>query len=282
MTKTTVPLAVFVLAAAYAGAQVEAATDGSETVCAGVTKYHRCSCPIVANDRTEIALAEAVRRNLERHEKCAPPEIPAELLQTRPMSSTQFSECADATLPEWGLAKGELLGGAAGGADGSGEHESTILSVVEGRIAESPRGEAVMPIRRGELVRRGMSRGGFVVVSSALKHNVSRGRGMLQHQSAETLNLTLSFVDLKAGECSLLKTAWDQLFAPIDATAVEKTLRANPSGVIVEEIQAGMSEAEVEELLGPPERRAGLGVRRIYFYPRMKVTFTNGKVSDVE
>ena len=46
-------------------------------------------------------------------------------------------------------------------------------------------------------------------------------------------------------------------------------------------ITLGMPIYQVENLLGAPKSKADLGSKKIYFYPGMKVTFTNGRVSDV-
>ncbi len=62
----------------------------------------------------------------------------------------------------------------------------------------------------------------------------------------------------------------------------EQLPTTNPSGVLVDEIRAGMTPAEVEGMFGAPEGRASIGEKVIYIYPNMKVTFTDGKVSDIE
>ena len=47
-------------------------------------------------------------------------------------------------------------------------------------------------------------------------------------------------------------------------------------------IQMGQTTQQVVVSFGPPLRTATLGVKTIYFYQDMKVTFVNGKVADVE
>jgi hypothetical protein len=39
---------------------------------------------------------------------------------------------------------------------------------------------------------------------------------------------------------------------------------------------------QVKASLGQPSREANLGIKVIYYYNGMKVTFKNGKVTDVE
>ena len=47
-------------------------------------------------------------------------------------------------------------------------------------------------------------------------------------------------------------------------------------------IQMGMTVDQVEAALGPPEKKVTLGAKIIYVYKDLKVTFTNGKVSDAQ
>jgi hypothetical protein len=48
------------------------------------------------------------------------------------------------------------------------------------------------------------------------------------------------------------------------------------------QIALGQTFKEVEAILGKPQRVANLGAKKIYVYPDMKITFIDGKVSDVE
>ena len=47
-------------------------------------------------------------------------------------------------------------------------------------------------------------------------------------------------------------------------------------------IALGQTRLQVVAAFGPPLRKAALGAQEVYVYKDMKVTFTNGKVSDVE
>jgi hypothetical protein len=47
-------------------------------------------------------------------------------------------------------------------------------------------------------------------------------------------------------------------------------------------IQLGMTVEQVEAALGPPEKKVTLGAKIIYVYKDLKVTFTNGKVTDAQ
>jgi len=47
-------------------------------------------------------------------------------------------------------------------------------------------------------------------------------------------------------------------------------------------IQTGMTVDQVESALGPPDKKVSVGAKLIYIYKDLKVTFTNGKVSDAQ
>jgi len=47
-------------------------------------------------------------------------------------------------------------------------------------------------------------------------------------------------------------------------------------------IQMGMTVDQVEAALGPPEKKVTIGAKIIYVYKDLKVTFTNGKVTDAQ
>jgi hypothetical protein len=47
-------------------------------------------------------------------------------------------------------------------------------------------------------------------------------------------------------------------------------------------IEKGMTPDQVEAALGKPDKKVNLGSKQLYIYKDMKVTFLNGKVSDVQ
>ena len=47
-------------------------------------------------------------------------------------------------------------------------------------------------------------------------------------------------------------------------------------------IQLGQTPDEVTGALGQPEKIVNLGLKQIYYYKDMKITFVKGKVSDVQ
>jgi hypothetical protein len=47
-------------------------------------------------------------------------------------------------------------------------------------------------------------------------------------------------------------------------------------------IEKGMTTDQVEGAMGQPDKKVNLGAKMIYVYKDLKVTFLNGKVSDVQ
>jgi hypothetical protein len=47
-------------------------------------------------------------------------------------------------------------------------------------------------------------------------------------------------------------------------------------------VKIGQTPAEVERILGPPDKRIDLGSKKIFVYKDMKIVFVDGKVSDVQ
>jgi hypothetical protein len=182
----------------------------------------------------------------------------------------------------------DLLGEPELGPRGDGLSSLGVVVRPDGSLGEADgivsfrAGEPVGILKFGERVGDGAQ---TVTIRSLFKHNIARGRAPMQHQSPERLHLFVIFEradEEKPYDCRVVAAAWSRLFAPLDATAAQEMLRANPSGVLVDEVKAGMTIAEVEAVLGPPEKKAVLATKTLYFYPRIKVTFVDGKVSDVE
>jgi hypothetical protein len=59
--------------------------------------------------------------------------------------------------------------------------------------------------------------------------------------------------------------------------AVAQPAQAEPAS-----IEKGMTPDQVEAAMGQPEKKVNLGAKQIYVYKDLKVTFLNGKVSDVQ
>ena len=55
-----------------------------------------------------------------------------------------------------------------------------------------------------------------------------------------------------------------------------------PATAALVRIQLGQTIPEVVTVLGQPERIVNLGSKKIYVYKTLKITFLDGKVSDVQ
>ena len=69
--------------------------------------------------------------------------------------------------------------------------------------------------------------------------------------------------------------------APADNAAPAQQAAAQPAAA-PKTIALGQSTDQVVGILGQPQKIVNLGAKQMYFYPDMKVIFTNGKVSDVQ
>lgn len=68
--------------------------------------------------------------------------------------------------------------------------------------------------------------------------------------------------------------------APADSPAPQSQAGRAPAQA-PKTIALGQTKDEVVAILGQPQKMVNLGAKEMYYYPDMKVIFTNGKVSDV-
>jgi hypothetical protein len=64
---------------------------------------------------------------------------------------------------------------------------------------------------------------------------------------------------------------------PAPAPQAATRAAASPKTIVL-----GQTTDEVVGILGQPQKIVNLGAKQMYFYPDMKVIFTNGKVTDVQ
>jgi hypothetical protein len=69
--------------------------------------------------------------------------------------------------------------------------------------------------------------------------------------------------------------------APADSAAPPQQAAAQPAAP-PKTIALGQTTDQVVAILGQPQEIVNLGAKQMYFYPDMKVIFTNGKVTDVQ
>lgn len=136
-----------------------------------------------------------------------------------------------------------------------------------------------LPVRVGEPVAALPIQGGLRLLT-VLRHNVTRGVGAFQHESPERLEVSIF---IEGDDCAAMNGVWRKAFKEIpDLDAWKKTHGYSSSDVLVDEISEGMSREEVEAILGAPEHKGTAAGKTTYFYPKMKVVFTNGKVTGIE
>jgi hypothetical protein len=142
------------------------------------------------------------------------------------------------------------------------------------------------PLHRGEVLHIeavGFYRSRYFIISveNVAPHQTERGMGALAHRSFETARASLIFttstpknLDSVAADIAL----WLKPFETADAAA---QFGNTASGVYVKQVSAGMTTAEVEAALGPPETRVDLPDKLLYKYKDMTIQFRDGKVVDV-
>lgn len=123
------------------------------------------------------------------------------------------------------------------------EPDGTRDRSMESIFKDYPLGELVQPTtieQRQEGKRGSVS----VIVTSLLKHNITRGQGTFQHQSPERLSVEIFFP--LSMSCDVAKSAWSKVLKPATPQEVAEALARFPSGVIVEELRQGMTPQEVK------------------------------------
>ena len=93
---------------------------------------------------------------------------------------------------------------------------------------------------------------------------------------------TLIFETSDAKDYDAVASLVETWLKPFDTRAEAAQFGNTASGVYVREVKLGMSFAEVEAALGPPQTRVDLGEKVLYKYKDMTVEFHNGKVTDVK
>jgi hypothetical protein len=206
-----------------------------------------------------------------------------------------LTECAEKMLAPtvFRILTSDFPAGPTGGPRGDGLGGGVLVFDASGSRKESV---GSMAFRKSELIQvsrlsqarsdaelSGIKGPIAVFLSSVLKHNITRGIGSFEHQSPERLDSTL--IVPSSLDCEKFGQTWKGMFQPVSESELSEWLKKNPAGVdtvFVEEIREGMTPSEVEAILGTPERKATMSGKTIYFYTKLKVTFRNGKVTDVE
>jgi len=145
------------------------------------------------------------------------------------------------------------------------------------------------PLHKGEVVFAKYTwfrrlKGGFftVTVQSVTPHQVKGIEGAGRHERLKFGKADLIFETADAKDYDAIAALVEKWVRPFDTRAEAAHNGNTASGVYVKEVKLGMSFAEVEAALGPPQTRADLGEKVFYKYKDMTVEFHNGKVTDVK
>jgi hypothetical protein len=108
-------------------------------------------------------------------------------------------------------------------------------------------------------------------------------KGYLQHASATEIENAIGEVfaiDNGNGNGDQVQGGQAQPDEPSQSSQAQATSSPAPSDP--QSIRLGETPDQVKATLGPPEKIADLGSKKIYVYKDLKVTFMHGKVSDVQ
>jgi hypothetical protein len=160
------------------------------------------------------------------------------------------------------------------------------------------------PLHKGEIVKLIHVGVGYGYLHLQLKttspHTDTRGVGAFEHHELHGGDVMLTIMPdqvpvvgkrfhkgpgVKSPEdraaIEALVGGWLALFDTAEAAQTAQ-IGNTASGIYVRQVKAGMSFAEVEAALGPPETRVDLGEKVLYKYKDMTtVEFHDGKVTDV-
>jgi hypothetical protein len=145
------------------------------------------------------------------------------------------------------------------------------------------------PLHKGEIVFAKFTwfrrlRGGYftITVENLAPHQMKRGGGASRHEHLKYGRADLIFETSDPKDYDAVASLVEKWLKPFDTRAEAAQFGNTASGVYVKEIKLGMSFAEVEAALGPPQTRVDLGEKVLYKYKDMTVEFHNSKVTDVK
>jgi len=145
------------------------------------------------------------------------------------------------------------------------------------------------PLHKGEIVFARYTwfrrfKGGYftITVQTVTPHQVKAGEGASRHERLKYGKADLIFETNDAKDYDAVAALVETWLRPFDTRAEAAQYGNTASGVYVKEVKLGMSFAEVEAALGPPQTRADLGDKVLYKYKDMTVEFHDGKVTDVK
>ena len=145
------------------------------------------------------------------------------------------------------------------------------------------------PLHKGEIVFAKYTwfrrfKGGYftITVQTVTPHQVKSGESASRHGHLKYGKADLIFETRNTKDYDAVAALVETWLRPFDTRAEAAQYGNTASGVYVKEVKLGMSFAEVEAALGPPETRADLGEKVLYKYKDLTVEFHNGRVTDVK
>jgi hypothetical protein len=145
------------------------------------------------------------------------------------------------------------------------------------------------PLHKGEIVFAKYTwfrrfKGGYftITVQTVTPHQVKGSEGASRHERLKYGKADLIFETRDTKDYDAVAALVETWLRPFDTRAEAAQYGNTASGVYVKEVKLGMSFAEVEAALGPPQTRADLGDKVLYKYKDLTVEFHNGKVTDVK
>jgi len=168
----------------------------------------------------------------------------------------------------------------------------------DGLVAADPKTFAkIIRIKNGELV----SSGGSTLFGGSSGHDIKPGDKVYLyefaprsgHEGFMVKTMTVATYDVvKRGSTtsqhgvSTIEFTFDGGLDAIDAktalAAFSKWFKTDQEASEGRTVKLGQTPAEVEAILGAPDKRIDLGAKKVYVYKDMKVIFMNGQVSDVQ
>ena len=145
------------------------------------------------------------------------------------------------------------------------------------------------PLHKGEIVFAKYTwfrrlKGGYftITVETVTPHQVKRSERASRHEGLKFGKADLIFETRDAKDYDAVASMVETWLRPFDTRSEAAQSGNTASGVYVKEVKLGMSFAEVEAALGPPQTRADLGDKVLYKYKDMTVEFHDGRVTDVK
>jgi hypothetical protein len=124
-----------------------------------------------------------------------------------------------------------------------------------------------------------------MIVYSVNPHSITAGTGAFQHQNTEVVAADVHFMFpqsvLKGNDIAPIKSEIEKFFKCFPDYDSAIAFGNTASGVFVPEIKIGMTLAEVEKTLGPPDMKFSFPDKILYKYKDFTIEFKNNIVTNI-